>query len=151
MISLTKEYALRAVIHLAQHEADCPIAGGKIADALGIPPKYLSKVLGDLARSRVLVSCPGKTGGFALRKPPGKTRLAEVLAPFEAVEDRRCPFGNARCNDENPCLAHDKWKKVVEAQERFLQRTSVLDVAVEAQTKPRSAGRTQVRKAGKQR
>ncbi len=130
MLSRTSEYALRAVIHLAQHEADWPVSGARIAESTGIPPKYLSKILGDLARVGILNSSPGKTGGFRLGRPAKQLTLSEVLAPFEQFEHRRCPFGNQECSDVNPCLAHDQWKKVIETEQRFLLKTTVHDIAL---------------------
>ena len=51
MLTRTSEYAVLAMIYLAQHTDDWPIAGRKIAEATGIPRKYLAAVLGDLVRS----------------------------------------------------------------------------------------------------
>ena len=141
MISLTGQYALRSVIFLAQNAADAPFSGKRIAVDTGIPPKYLSKVLGDLARCGVLDSAPGKTGGFRLRLPAKETCLLDVLTPFERFGQQQCPFGNHACSDENPCLAHDQWKTVVEAQRLFFLRTSVQEIAVEASAKKRRSPR----------
>lgn len=139
MLSRTSEYALRALIHLAQHEEDWPISGARIAGESGIPPKYLSKILGDLARAGVLESAPGKTGGFRLRRSAKQLSLLDVLAPFEPFDRRRCPFGNHECSDQNPCKAHDQWKKVIETEQRFLRRTTVYDIAIRMSTDaPRS-------------
>lgn len=129
MLSLTSEYALRAMVYLAQHEADWPVTGKQIAKDAGIPPKYLSKVLGDLARAGVLEGTRGKRGGFRLVRSASEVPLLDVLAPFERFGRRRCPFGNQECGDENPCLAHDQWKRVQETFQRFLTRTSIQDVA----------------------
>ncbi len=131
MFSLTSQYALRALIHLARNADGKPISGRRIAADAGIPANYLSKVLNDLVRSGVLESSPGKTGGFRLRRPPEEITLDEVVAPFEHTGDRRCPFGNQACSDENPCSAHERWKHVVEAQQAFLSTTTVRDVAEE--------------------
>lgn len=139
MLSLTSEYALRAMIHLAQRENEWPVTGKQIAREAGIPAKYLSKILGDLVRAGVLESTRGIGGGFRMSRPAKKLSLFEVLAPFESFQVRRCPFGNKQCGDENPCLAHDRWKKVVEAELSFLQGTSVLDVAVSRARKQRGA------------
>lgn len=130
MLSLTSEYALRALIHLAQHEGDGPIPGRRIAETADIPPKYLAKVLGDLVRCGVLDSAPGKSGGFALHRPARLITLLDVLAPFEQFERRRCPFGNKQCSDIEPCLAHAKWKQVVDAERDFLGKTTLREVAV---------------------
>jgi Rrf2 family iron-sulfur cluster assembly transcriptional regulator len=118
------------MVHMAQHLEEWPLAGKRIAKDAGIPPKYLSKILGDLVRAGVLDSSRGIGGGFRMVRSPQKITLLEILTPFEPFQLRRCPFGNKRCGDENPCLAHEQWKKVIETQQSFLRRTSVFDVAV---------------------
>ena len=129
MLTLSSEYALQAMIYLARHQDRCPIPGREIAQQADIPAKYLSKILGDLVRAKVLTSSPGKSGGFKLRRASEDTLLYDVLAPFEQFDHRRCPFGSGYCGDDDPCLAHDRWKKVVEAELWFLQHTSVHHVA----------------------
>jgi len=141
MFSLTGEYALRAMIYLAQHEAQWPIPGKRIAAQSGIPAKYLSKILGDLVRAGVLRGTRGLGGGFRMVQGPRTTTLFDVLKPFETFTQQRCPFGNKECSDSDPCLAHDQWKKVLEAQLRFLQRTSVSDAAIKKRSAPRRSSR----------
>jgi len=141
MLTLTGEYALRALIYLAQHSNACPIPGRRIAESAEIPVKYLSKILGDLVRFGVLDSSPGKTGGFRLRREAQNTTLYEILAPFEQFERRRCPFGNKECNDRDPCLAHSRWKHVVDTERRFLRETSIYEVAVHEQRNSRHGSR----------
>lgn len=141
MLTLTGEYALRASIYLAQHEDCWPIPGRCIAEETQIPAKYLSKVLGDLVRSGVLDSSPGKNGGFRLRRPASRTMLFDVLAPFEPFDNRRCPFDNRACSDERPCPAHDRWKQIVQTQLRFLETTSVQSVAFSKAKRRRPTGR----------
>ncbi len=130
MLTRTSEYALQALIHLTQNSGDWPISGKEIAEATGIPRKYLSKVLADLVRAGVLESARGKSGGFRMARPGNKTSLYEVLAPFEQFHYRRCPFANKDCSEKDPCLAHDSWKRVVETEERFLRSTMIHHIAV---------------------
>lgn len=129
MLTRTSEYALRALVHLAKMGEDHPIPGREIAQATGVSPKYLSKVLGDLVRVRVLESTRGKFGGFRLAKPADQTTLMHVLQPFEQFEQRNCPFGNQECSDANPCSAHEQWQAVLETTRHFLEQTTVSDVA----------------------
>ena len=131
MFSRTSEYALRAMVFLAQHADTWPIPGWRIAEQTGIPPKYLARILGDLVRHAVLESSRGIGGGFRLARSPDRIRLSEVLAPFEpALASRRpCPFGHELCNDKNPCPGHDRWMRVKNTYERFLQETSVSDIS----------------------
>jgi Rrf2 family protein len=142
MLSRTSHYALRALVYLARHEEEWPIPGARMAQAADIPRKYLSKVLGDLVRSGVLESTPGRTGGFRLCHPPDRTMLIDVLAPFEHFERRDCPFGNQICSDSNPCGTHYEWKKVLTARQDFLRNTSLRDIAIETEGKRRVRSRT---------
>ncbi len=132
MISLTGEYALRAMIYLAQHREEWPICGPRIAKEAGIPRKYLSAILADLVRAGLLDGIRGKSGGFRLTRPAKEIRLTEVVRPFEPVifHRRRCPFGNVTCSDEEPCGAHERWKGVKAALERFLTETTLQKVAI---------------------
>jgi Rrf2 family protein len=131
MLSRTSEYALRAMIHLAGHADEWPISGQKIARATGIPSKYLSKILGDLVRGKVLASSRGKAGGFRMVRSPERTSLHAVLTPFEQFVQTRCMFGNPQCTPKNPCLAHKDWQEVLEMMEGFFKGKTVYDIAVQ--------------------
>lgn len=147
MISLTSEYALRALIYLAQHADEWPVPGRTIAKETKVPRKYLSSILGDLVRAGVLDSTPGPGGGFSMVRSPKKTLLIEVLAPFESSLDtpRPCPFGNTMCGDADPCTGHAQWKKVQEAYSRFLRETSVHGIAFKTKAR-RATGTRKKRK-----
>ncbi len=145
MLTRTGEYALRAMVYLVRHEEDWPLVGKEIAGATKIPAKYLSKILGDLVRIGVLESTPGRHGGFRLLRSSKKTKLYDVLAPFEMLERKQCPFGNQECSDDKPCLAHDRWKKVVTTHKRFLSDTSIYDVSVPKPVRSRGAARKKKR------
>lgn len=127
------------MIHLARHGNDGPIPGSVIAEATGVPTKYLSKILSDLVRTGLLDSARGKSGGFSLRKPAKRIRLIDIIAPYEQLQTDNCPFGNQRCSDRNPCLAHDRWKRVVQAEKDFLTRTTLDAVSFEVSSGNRRA------------
>lgn len=130
MISLTGEYALRALVFLAERREEWPITASRIAGESGIPRKYLSRVLADLVRADVLSAMPGRCGGFKMRKPPEKVSLFDVLVPFEPVlsAKRSCVFGPGTCNDEQACAGHARWNDVREVFQRFVEDTTVKDV-----------------------
>ncbi len=140
MLTRTGEYALRALVHLACNEKDWPIAGRLIAKEAGIPEKYLSTVLSDLVRAKVLTSARGTKGGFRMLRPAKKTFLFDILEPFEPIlaPDRPCAFANKECSDDDPCLGHEEWQKVRERYYNFLRKTSVFNVAIGQKTKRRS-------------
>lgn len=148
MLSRTSEYALRAMIFLAQHEEEAPVPRDWIAQHVGVPSKYLAKILGDLVRVGILTSLRGKGGGFRMARSPRKVSLADVLAPFDPPPSvqSRCPFGNSVCGDDDPCLGHDGWKRVKQVYESFLNRTSVYDVAIKKKTRSSRTAKTSRRK-----
>ncbi len=134
MLTRTSQYAVQALIHLGRHSACEPVPSKQIARLTHIPQRYLSLVLGQLARAGVLESTRGKGGGFRLAEPAHQITLHEIIAPFEPTfirADRSCPFGNATCGDDNPCLAHCEWKQMIEAEQQFLHRRTLYDVSVE--------------------
>src|SRR3954453_6698361 len=93
MFSQTVEYALRAVVHLADRAPE-PRTTGQIAEATRVPRAYLSKVLQGLARAGVVHSQRGIGGGMVLVKAPAELTLLEVVNAVEPINRiRSCPLG----------------------------------------------------------
>lgn len=132
MFSLTSEYALKALVYLAQRTEDGPVPGRVIADELGIPRKYLSAILRELVTSGVLDASPGRTGGFRLARDSRAIHLSEIMTPFERVIGARpgCPFGNDLCDDSSPCAGHERWSGLRERVTAYLNETSLYDVSI---------------------
>lgn len=137
MLSSTAEYALRTVLEIARQPPGEPIQVEALADRLGIPRNYLSKVLHRLVREQLLHSTRGKGGGFQLARQAERISLYEVVAPFDGVStERRCLLGQARCSDQHPCEAHGYWKGVSERIAAFFRETTVADLAARPRPLP---------------
>jgi Rrf2 family protein len=133
MLSQTAEYALRAVLYLAERADDRTVRVGEMAQALRIPRNYLSKILHRLARAGVLTSTRGKTGGFQLAVPADRLRLSEIVAPFDRIDERRrCLLGRPQCNDRTACAAHSRWKDVADTVATFFRETTVAELLSDA-------------------
>jgi hypothetical protein len=65
VISQTAEYALRAIVYLADQDGDARTTA-QIAKATQVPAGYLAKVMQNLSRSGVVKSQRGLNGGFTL-------------------------------------------------------------------------------------
>lgn len=129
MLSQTAEYALRAVITIAEEPGGAPVGASRLAAALRIPQNYLSKTLHQLARAGVLDSTRGKLGGFQLARPADQIPLLEVVSPFDDLTGRRtCLMGRPVCSDQNSCAAHARWKEVAERTAQFFSETTVADL-----------------------
>lgn len=129
MLSGTAEYALRAVVYLAQHQNGEPVRASDLAEAVNVPRNYLGKILHELGRTGVLTSTRGKNGGFRLAVPANQVPLIRVIEPFDRIGmNRRCLLGRPECSDDSPCPMHDRWKHVAEEVMKFFQLTTVADV-----------------------
>lgn len=147
MLSRTGEYALRAVLLLAQRNGARVLTAGEIASVLGVPRNYLSKVLQRLVRRGVLNSVRGPAGGFALARDPGTLPVSAVVSEFEEVGSvETCVLGDARCDARNPCAAHERWKKWSDEMARLLDGTTVGELVGEGGGEAAGRGRGRERR-----
>lgn len=127
MLSDTSEYALRAVLYIADNEG--MIRVDTLAEALSVPRNYLSKTLYALAKAGILTSMRGPRGGFDLAVPADQLTLSRIVEPFDTIEaSRTCLLGRKQCSDANPCPAHDRWKGIADQIATFFRSTTVEDL-----------------------
>jgi len=126
VLSHSADYALRAVLYLAQREGTGLIPANEMAEALGVPQRYLGKVLNTLAHAGTLASTRGPRGGFRLTRPADQLPLAEVIAPFNAIgEPLQCLLHHRPCSKVEPCAAHDGWQNIANEMRDFFQGITV--------------------------
>ena len=76
-LSARADYALRAAIELAAQ--DGRVTADQLAQAQGIPGKFLEAILTHLRRSNIVRSQRGPDGGFWLARPAAEISLAEII------------------------------------------------------------------------
>jgi len=81
-ISAKVDYAVRAAVELAA-AGDDPVKGDTIAEAQGIPLKFLENILGELKHSGIVASRRGANGGYWLAKPAEDVVLADIVRAVE--------------------------------------------------------------------
>jgi Rrf2 family protein len=81
-ISAKVDYAVRAALELAAAGGD-PIKGEAIADAQGIPLKFLENILGELKHTGIVASRRGAQGGYWLAKDADEVSLADIVRAVE--------------------------------------------------------------------
>ncbi len=79
------EYALLALVYLSRSNTEVYVSAETIAQAQGIPLKFLEQILLALKRARYLRSSKGQHGGYCLAKPPETIPLAEIIRLFEGA------------------------------------------------------------------
>lgn len=131
LLPQTAEYALRAVLHLARHDAR-PVRVPEMADAIAVPRNYLSKTLHQLARAGLLESARGPSGGFRLAVPADVLTLDRVIAVFVGPTEKKCLLANRPCGQDPNCPVHARWAPVAERLTAFFGTTTVADLVGDA-------------------
>ncbi|MFO0811467.1 MAG: Rrf2 family transcriptional regulator [Gemmataceae bacterium] len=128
--SAKAEYACIAMLELASRYSDTsPVRLKAIADAHGIPQRFLVQILLQLKGSGLVVSTRGAAGGYLLARAPKLISLADILN----ILDRADRPAGGRLNDggpPNPVVEaiRSVWKDVQAAQQRILEQTSLADL-----------------------
>jgi Rrf2 family protein len=130
MISQTAEYALRAIVFLADQDKS-PRTTAQIAEATQIPAGYLAKVMQALSRVRLVNSQRGLNGGFTLSREPNELTLLEIVRAVDPIRRfEECPLG-LPTHGGDLCPLHqrlDDTAKMVEEQFRSTTVAQMLDV-----------------------
>jgi Rrf2 family protein len=126
VLTKTAEYALRAILVLARHGNGHPLSAGTIARLTAAPSNYLSKTLLALARTGLIRSTPGRSGGFELNESLERITVAQIAELFaEPRWTRHCLLGNGVCNPNAPCDAHKRWHDLTKAARAPLAETTL--------------------------
>lgn len=128
MFSQTQEYALRAVVWLAQHPDETPAGSPRIAEETCVPTSYLLKVLQELARQGIVSSKRGVGGGFTLDHSPDDLTVLEVV---NAVDPLRrisaCPLG-LKTHRHQLCPMHHRLDEALGLVEDALANSTIREV-----------------------
>lgn len=130
MFSQTVEYALRAVVYLA-NESPAARTTDQIAITTKVPKAYLSKVLQGLARHNVVHTQRGVGGGITLCKLPAELTILEVVNAVEPIERiHACPLG-IRTHGKHLCPLHRRMDDALAAVEDAFGSTTLAEVLAE--------------------
>ncbi len=95
-LTRASSYALHAVAFMAaQKQHDRPVASHHIAQARGIPERFLLKVLKPLVSARVLLSIKGPNGGYRLARSASDISMLEILEAVDGPIRGQAPFTEA--------------------------------------------------------
>src|SRR4051794_1187870 len=104
-LTRASSYALHAVAYMAtQKQQDKPIASHHIAQARGIPERFLLKVLKPLVSARVLTSIKGPNGGYKLARQPNDITMLEILEAVDGPIRGQAPFSEENSSPLNAKL-----------------------------------------------
>lgn len=113
-------YAVTAMLDLAMHEGEGPVALGDIARRQDISLSYLEQIFSRLRREGLVTSTRGPGGGYRLSRTPSEISVSHVVdAVAENVEYTRCG-GERNCQNQERCLTHDLWQSLSDHVRSFL-------------------------------
>lgn len=113
------DYAMRAMLALAAHDAAGPLSSRRIATEWDIPQRFLTQVLRRLAEGGLVEPVLGRRGGYRLAKPPAKISLLDVIDIVEPPPVKGiCVLRGGPCRSDGTCLVHDTFTA---AREAFLR------------------------------
>lgn len=129
MISQTAEYALRAIVYLADR-SDAPQTTQEIAEVTRVPAGYLSKVMQGLSRAGLVHAQRGLHGGFTLTAAANELTVLDVVRavdPLRRIE--HCPLGIE--GHKTLCPLHRRLDDAAALAEKALGESTIAELLVE--------------------
>lgn len=130
MISQTVEYALRAIVYLADGQG-ATRTSQQIAMATRVPQAYLSKVLHALVQAGLVTSQRGMHGGFTLAVPADQLSILEVVSAVDPIQRiRECPLGLA-AHGVRLCPLHKRLDDALASVQKAFAETTLAEILAE--------------------
>ena len=131
-VSARVDYGTRARGELAAVWAQDPkrlTKGDELAQAQGIPAKFLEGILRQLRQAGLVASQRGADGGYRLDRDPGKITIADIVraldGPLAAVRDLRPEDVHYAGGADH---LRDVWVALRSAMREVLEHTTIADV-----------------------
>lgn len=131
---ITTDYAIRTVLYLASKNE--VTTSGEISEVMGIPQKYLIKLLGELRQHKLVRVHMGVKGGYTLNRNPQDISLLNIVEIVEStVKINRCLEPDCYCSREGAesCSIRKCYAVIQDYLEQSLSKITIQDL-VEGKT-----------------
>ena len=108
-LNTRSRYAVTAMLDLALHDGDGPVALADIAHRQGLSLAFLEQIFARLRKARLVTGTRGRGGGYRLCQPPSHVAVADVIGAVDRTVDATRCGGRENCQSEARCLTHDLW------------------------------------------
>jgi Rrf2 family protein len=124
------DYAVRAMLALSVPDGPRPQSVRRIAERMGIPPRFLPQVMHDLSKAELVEAFAGRHGGYRLGRPAGEISLLDVIEAVEGDTRRQsCVLRGGPCGVEGFCAVHDVFAGAQDDVLARLEKARLADVA----------------------
>ncbi len=109
-ITKQADYALRAMLYLAQLPPNERAATSRIADEQAIPPSFLAKIISQLSIAGLIHTSRGAHGGVSLAVSPEKISVLDVVEAIDGpLALNECTLNPMICPSGPDCPLHSLW------------------------------------------
>jgi Rrf2 family cysteine metabolism transcriptional repressor len=130
IVSAKTEYACIAVLELAaRHSRDEPVRIREIAEAHGVPSRFLVQILLQLKSAGLVKSIRGAAGGYVLAQEPDEITLLDVMTVVDAQLGQSSSSA-ARSTGTTRVLQRT-WKEVAAKERELLAGVTFADLAAQ--------------------
>ena len=127
IVSAKTEYACIAVLELAaRHGRGEPVRIREIADAHGIPSRFLVQILLQLKSAGIVQSIRGAAGGYQLAREPDEITMLDVMTVVDAQLAENT-LGATRSSATRRVLQRT-WKEVAVKERELLAGVTFADL-----------------------
>jgi len=129
--SKSAEYAIQAMLYLAENEGKGLAMVSSTAEAYNIPKHFLAKLVQTLTRSHLIKSYRGRNGGIKLARSAAKITLLQVVNAIEGPpsEEEMCVIGLDVCSEEVACPLHNQWQHIRNLVQDTLNNQTLAELA----------------------
>ena len=119
-ITRQADYAVRAVLYLAQIGPERRAATSQIAQEQNIPPSFLAKIVSQLSVAGLLQTSRGARGGVSLARDPQQISVLDVVEAIDGpILLNECVGDTNDCSFGDDCPMRPVW---CEAQLELVNR-----------------------------
>lgn len=109
-ITRQADYALRAMLYLAQLEPSQRAATSQIAEEQHIPPSFLAKIISQLSIAGLIHTSRGARGGVSLARSPEEVTILEVVEAIDGpIALNECTHSSSSCPFGDTCPLRSLW------------------------------------------
>ena len=138
-INRQTDYAVRVVLALAKRGEGARLSSTEIQQEMLIPKAFMTRIVAQLSRARLISTFPGRDGGLMLPRPAAQITLRDIVEAFEGpILLSAClqVKGEDDCPFQSNCPIRPKWGRVQVAMLREMAAITFEDLVKESLGSP---------------
>ena len=129
-------FAVTAMLDLALHAQDGPVALANISTRQKISLSYLEQLFSKLRRGSLVESVRGPGGGYNLGRALDQLTVADIIkAVEEPIDSRQCE-GRDNCLGDRRCMTHDLWEDLNTTVLNYLAGVTLAQLVLKQRAEP---------------